>query len=419
MSDLFKINKGLKQNLPTTYTAGHCYVTTDEGLLYIDTDNTATGRIILNALKAEQDSDGNIINNSYLKLTGGTLTGMLTIANGGLTISAGNVQISATTLFYKTVMMYNNTLQFRNSIYDTIKMTYTSAYNDITHEASIQGTYTGNLALIVKPNAEEANDRRLILYDNSDMNYALALRDYDGTNSTIKYILHTNNIYDLAPQQKCYTLDILSLNKTEGGFGNHTSAGSENGAYMYYPVMANSSTTGNKTIYSTSGYGIIGRNSLVYTDSAGTEQRISGMVQLEIGNDIDAQAAKGYCGGLTIYNEDDSYSYISRGVFHLTGDGGYWPGIFIEDTGNEGSDTQSVALQSYGWKGARLRVRDAEDNDRFLCIEGPQIDDEVCISIENDYAETTNYMYHTGNITYSIDQPVGKFKGQLWLEPID
>lgn len=47
---LFKILKGKKANLPNTYHEGYCYLTTDEGNLYIDTTDTAVGRIPLNGI---------------------------------------------------------------------------------------------------------------------------------------------------------------------------------------------------------------------------------------------------------------------------------------------------------------------------------------------------------------------------------
>lgn len=50
---LFKINKGKKANLPSTYTEGYCYFTTDDGKFYIDTTDAAAGRILLNAGKAD------------------------------------------------------------------------------------------------------------------------------------------------------------------------------------------------------------------------------------------------------------------------------------------------------------------------------------------------------------------------------
>ena len=46
---LFKIKKGVKANLPTSYVEGYCYFTTDDGKFYIDTTNAASGRICLNA----------------------------------------------------------------------------------------------------------------------------------------------------------------------------------------------------------------------------------------------------------------------------------------------------------------------------------------------------------------------------------
>ena len=50
---LFKIFKGLKDNLPTTYNDGYCYVTIDDGKMYIDTTNAESGRIVLNAAHAD------------------------------------------------------------------------------------------------------------------------------------------------------------------------------------------------------------------------------------------------------------------------------------------------------------------------------------------------------------------------------
>ena len=57
---LFKIKKGVKANLPSTYTEGYCYFTTDDGKFYIDTTNTAAGRIILNAYQADLIKNGQL-----------------------------------------------------------------------------------------------------------------------------------------------------------------------------------------------------------------------------------------------------------------------------------------------------------------------------------------------------------------------
>ena len=51
---LFKIKKGVKANLPTSYVEGYCYFTTDDGKFYIDTSNAASGRILLNAGTADK-----------------------------------------------------------------------------------------------------------------------------------------------------------------------------------------------------------------------------------------------------------------------------------------------------------------------------------------------------------------------------
>ena len=49
---LFKISKGLSQNLPSKKVAGYCYFTTDDGKFYIDT--TDSKRVCLNAATADK-----------------------------------------------------------------------------------------------------------------------------------------------------------------------------------------------------------------------------------------------------------------------------------------------------------------------------------------------------------------------------
>ena len=51
---LFKISKGLAAALPKTYNEGYCYFTTDDGKFYIDTTSAASGRVCLNAAKADK-----------------------------------------------------------------------------------------------------------------------------------------------------------------------------------------------------------------------------------------------------------------------------------------------------------------------------------------------------------------------------
>ena len=50
---LFKILKGLTGNLPASYVDGYCYFTTNDGKFYIDTSSIASGRLPLNAYKAD------------------------------------------------------------------------------------------------------------------------------------------------------------------------------------------------------------------------------------------------------------------------------------------------------------------------------------------------------------------------------
>lgn len=70
---LFKISKGLSQNLPTEKTEGHCWYTTDDSLFYIDykDDNGNLQRKALNAKDAEKLSGASlstILNSSDIEI---------------------------------------------------------------------------------------------------------------------------------------------------------------------------------------------------------------------------------------------------------------------------------------------------------------------------------------------------------------
>ena len=100
---LFKISKGLKANLPTTYNEGYCYFTTDDGKMYIDTSGTSSGRVCLNAAKADTatklstartinginfDGSANINNYGYCETAAATAA--KTVAVGGtFTLATG------------------------------------------------------------------------------------------------------------------------------------------------------------------------------------------------------------------------------------------------------------------------------------------------------------------------------------------
>ena len=91
---LFKIKRGLAATLPTTYVEGYCYFTTDDGKFYIDTTNTAAGRITLNAYKADilrtaRNLQVDLESTSYVSFDGSVdrknigISGVLGVANGG------------------------------------------------------------------------------------------------------------------------------------------------------------------------------------------------------------------------------------------------------------------------------------------------------------------------------------------------
>lgn len=64
---LFKISKGLKNNLPSNKIEGYCYFTTDDGKFHIDVSNSQ--RITINAEKADKDSNGKNIADEYIHTT--------------------------------------------------------------------------------------------------------------------------------------------------------------------------------------------------------------------------------------------------------------------------------------------------------------------------------------------------------------
>jgi hypothetical protein len=72
---LFKISKGEKTNLPTTYNEGYCYVTTDENKMYIDYEGkggTSGTRVCLNAANA--DTIDHYTSNDLVKVNDSLLT---------------------------------------------------------------------------------------------------------------------------------------------------------------------------------------------------------------------------------------------------------------------------------------------------------------------------------------------------------
>ena len=65
---LFKVfnNFSSGNDLPNTYVEGYCYFDKNTGKFYVDTNGTSAGRMAFNALRADQDKDGNDITETYL-----------------------------------------------------------------------------------------------------------------------------------------------------------------------------------------------------------------------------------------------------------------------------------------------------------------------------------------------------------------
>lgn len=101
---LFKILKGLKAKLPTTYNEGYCYVTTDEHKMYIDSSGEASGRFALNAANADSADKLNTSAGSSTKpvyFSGGkpvALSNTIGANNNPIFLSGGSITASNATI---------------------------------------------------------------------------------------------------------------------------------------------------------------------------------------------------------------------------------------------------------------------------------------------------------------------------------
>ena len=77
---LFKILSNMEdtsKQLPNSYHQGYCYFDVNTGKFWIDTTNDVSGRIAINANKADKDSDGRTFTATYgekLAVNGFTLS---------------------------------------------------------------------------------------------------------------------------------------------------------------------------------------------------------------------------------------------------------------------------------------------------------------------------------------------------------
>lgn len=93
------------KSLPSTYIKGYCYFDVNSGKFWVDTkDNDSTGRLPLNAYKADRDSDGNLIKNSYIKTHTSSMQ-TISIANGTSSVPLaliGNTGVGGCTIRFAT-----------------------------------------------------------------------------------------------------------------------------------------------------------------------------------------------------------------------------------------------------------------------------------------------------------------------------
>lgn len=100
MATPFIVKQGLYANLPTTYTAGTIYVCTDTAEMYIDTTNTAAGRICITNTALEEDLA--TLNSETIKT--------IKVNNSNLTVSNNSVSIpTASTSSYGTTKLSSST----------------------------------------------------------------------------------------------------------------------------------------------------------------------------------------------------------------------------------------------------------------------------------------------------------------------
>ena len=135
---LFKIFKGQAANLPKTYTDGYCYVTVDDGKMYIDTSNTASGRITLNATKADSADK--------------------------LNTDAGS---STNPVYFASGIPVKTTYTLNASVPSNAKFTDTNHYHSPTYTSGVKiGTGNGISDLYV-PNASATSAGVTIVYPES------------------------------------------------------------------------------------------------------------------------------------------------------------------------------------------------------------------------------------------------------------
>ncbi len=124
---LFKISKGASGGLNNQALGdGYCWFTYDDGKFYIDykdpSDNIVK-RKALNADKADKDANGNIITSTYLPLTGGIISGNLSLT-GEFNVTGNTYlhnQTTADSLIAGSLIVngnsaFNNEVSFINKI---------------------------------------------------------------------------------------------------------------------------------------------------------------------------------------------------------------------------------------------------------------------------------------------------------------
>ena len=154
---LFKISKGLKNNLPSSKTDGWCYFTTDDGKFWIDykdTDNALKRKAVNaayadSATKATSDGSGNNIVNTYATkaaLNGKADAGQKTTNSAGghshsLTIPVASITTEGTAASYTGHSFTAGSGSFTASVDANGVLSFSHTHTAPTHST---GTFSAN-----------------------------------------------------------------------------------------------------------------------------------------------------------------------------------------------------------------------------------------------------------------------------------
>ena len=331
---LFKIFKGLKDNLPKTYKDGYCYFTINDGKMYIDTkDSDSTGRILLNAGHADTATNvawtGITSKPSYYdakaikSITRSGTTFTYTCMDG--TTDTFTQQDNNTTYSNATTsaagLMSTSDKSKLDRIATGAQVNQNAFSNIIVGSTTIAAdTTTDSLTLVgsnVTITPDATNDKVTFTVANGTTSAKGVVQLTNSTSSTSTTTAATPNsvksAYDLANQAKTAaataqaTADSkANASHTHNYAGSSSAGGAANSATKVYTTATNSSTYKSYQIPFLSGdesgnSNLLKNNGIKFDVRDGTTSQ-NGVALLLLGDTTASGTAGNKSGGVYIYN---------------------------------------------------------------------------------------------------------------------